>query len=296
MQLHFQERPWDLYLVASYTVAVASTLFVLRIGNLLAILLVLFLPGYALVATLFPGEDQIDWIERLILSSGLSIAVVPLLGLILNFTPFGLHSSAVITTVALFTVLLAGAAWWRRMQLPIKDRLSATLYIVIPVWKDYTRTDKILVVALAASISAAAGSVSYVVVVPRPMETFTEFYILGPGGNASGYPTALNVSQPGTVILGIANHEAVSVSYAVRIDLVGVQLVYNATSGFNETIEVNRTTWSILNVTLSDNANWTYAYGFDIQSPGLWKVQFLLFKSEDFSAPYRELHLFVRVV
>jgi len=42
---------------------------------------------------------------------------------------------------------------------------------------------------------------------PRLGETFTEFYILGPGGNASCYPTNLTVNETGGVILGLMNHE-----------------------------------------------------------------------------------------
>ena len=48
----------------------------------------LFLPGYALIATLFPRKDDLDGIERIALSFGLSIAITPLLGLALNYTPF----------------------------------------------------------------------------------------------------------------------------------------------------------------------------------------------------------------
>ncbi|WP_157533238.1 DUF1616 domain-containing protein, partial [Haloferax profundi] len=59
---------------------------------------VLFVPGYAFIAALFPeagtpteesdsSTDQagIDGIERVALSFGTSIAIVPLIGLVLNF-------------------------------------------------------------------------------------------------------------------------------------------------------------------------------------------------------------------
>ena len=57
----------------------------------LGLAFVLFFPGYTLIAALFPGKDALDSIERLALSFGLSIAVVPLIGLILNLYPLG-HS------------------------------------------------------------------------------------------------------------------------------------------------------------------------------------------------------------
>ena len=93
-----------------------------------------------------------------------------------------------------------------------------------------------MTIALVASIIIAASTLAYVVATLRPGERFTEFYILGPGGNASGYPTKLNVSEAGTVILGTVNHESATVNHTVRADLVGVELVVNETSRFNETV------------------------------------------------------------
>src|SRR5438445_7969896 len=295
MRLHFQEKPWDLYAAVSYTVVMAAVLLALNVGNLLAILLVLFVPGYVLVAVLFLKNTEIDWIERIALSFGLSIAIVPLLGLLLNFTPWGIRFAPIVVTITLFTVGVGYAAYWRRMRLPADQRLSLTVNLAIPDWKEYSLLDKGLSVALASSIVVAGGTLVYVVLTPRTGETFTEFYILGPGGNTSGYPSSLNISQPGSVIMGIANHESASVNYTVRIDLVGVVIVYNVTSRFNETVEVNRTLWSTFNVTLADGRNWTQPYTFQINYAGLWKVQFLLFKDGDFSSAYRELHLYVRV-
>ena len=117
---------------------------------------------------------------------------------------------------------------------------------------------------------------------------------------ARSWPSAvirrrLHVSQNGSVIIGIANHEAATANYTVRVDLVGVRIVYNATAGFNETIELNRTSWTWLNVTVADGANWTQPYTFSIPYVGLWKVQFLLFKDAAFSSAYLGLHLYVTV-
>ncbi|MDI9436340.1 MAG: DUF1616 domain-containing protein, partial [Euryarchaeota archaeon] len=56
------------------------------IRTILGILLVLFIPGYSLIAALFPRWGDLDGIERAALSFGLSIAVTPLIGLALNYT------------------------------------------------------------------------------------------------------------------------------------------------------------------------------------------------------------------
>jgi len=85
------------------------------------------------------------------------------------------------------------------------------------------------------------------------------------------------------------------VNYTVRIDLVGIRVFLNATTGANETAELNRTTWSWLNVTIGNGQNWTELYPFQINTGSLWKVQFLLFKDGDLLSVYRELYLFVQV-
>ena len=161
--------------------------------------------------------------------------------------------------------------------------------------KDQNIVDSALNLALAASITVAGGAFAYAVLTPHPGETFTEFYLLGSDGEASGYPMALNLSETAMVILGIVSHESTRVDFTLRIDLVGVRVIYNTTSASNETVEVNRTNWSVLNVSLLPGANWTYNYTFSISFGGIWKVQFLLFRSSDADSAYRELHLFIRV-
>ncbi len=301
MRLEFQEKPWDLYIAIGYSVASATILTVLNIGNLLAVVFVFFVPGYVLVAALFPGSSseektEVDWPERLALAVGLSVAIQPLLGYVLNFTPWGIRFQPVVATTTLFSLGVGYVAYRRRMQLPADRRLSLRLDISRSAWAGFNMLDKAFSVALVAAMVVAAGAFAYVASVPRPGERFTEFYILGPGGNASGYPTNLTVNETGNVIVGVGNHEGEAVSYSVRVDLIEVRVVYNATSGVNETMEVSRVTLSWGNASLPEGQVWTQPYSFRIGSVGLWKIQFLLFKSGDFSSLYRELHLFVRVM
>ena len=54
-----------------------------------------------------------------------------------------------------------------------------------------------------------------------PGDNFTEFYILGPNGTASGYPTNLTVGEDGKVIIGIVNHEYTNVTYQLEVWLSG---------------------------------------------------------------------------
>ena len=298
LRLYFQERPWDLVVAVGYGISVAAALLALRVGNLFGIILILFVPGYVVVAALFPGSKttgklEIDWIERLALSFVLSIAVVPLFSLLLNFTPFGIRQAPIVLTVTLFTAGLGYVAYWRRMRLPADRRLTLTVNLAVPDWKEYSALEKGLTIVLAASIMVAAGTFVYFVTTPRPGERFTEFYLLGPGGNLSSYPTRLNVSERGMLVLGVVNHESATINYSVRAELVGVNVVSNASCNCNQTQEMNRTTLAWLNQTLNDTGTWTERYTFWINSTGLWKLEFLLYKNAVLTN--QKPHIFIRV-
>lgn len=68
---------------------------------------VLFIPGYVTVKALFTEERQLDSIERFALSIGLSLALVPLVGLLLNYTPWGIRLNPIAISLTLLTVGIA---------------------------------------------------------------------------------------------------------------------------------------------------------------------------------------------
>ncbi len=75
------------------------------IRYLLGSLFVLLLPGYSLIKTLFPYRG-INNIERTALSIGMSLALVPLVGLMLNYTPWGIRIVPIMLSLLLLTILL----------------------------------------------------------------------------------------------------------------------------------------------------------------------------------------------
>jgi len=75
--------------------------------------LVLFLPGYALIEPLYP-KRELDELTRFALSIGLSLALVPLAGLFLNYTPFGIRLVPVAISLAGLTIILQLAALTRK--------------------------------------------------------------------------------------------------------------------------------------------------------------------------------------
>lgn len=68
--------------------------------------LILFLPGYSLTQFLFARRQEMeDSVTRVALSIGLSIALVPLLALVLNYTPYGIRLLPIAITLGAFTAL-----------------------------------------------------------------------------------------------------------------------------------------------------------------------------------------------
>lgn len=296
MRLCFQEKPWDLYAAFCYAASVSVALLILGQGNLLAVFSVIFLPGYVLVAAVFPGNTDIDWFERVLLAVGLGIAAVLLLGLSLALSPWGLRFSTLTITSGMFTIGVGFAAYLRRMDLPPQRRLAASVILAVPLAKDTGLPYKLLVSVLIGCVIISVSLFAIAALAPRPSERFTEFFLLGSSGNASRYPITLNVSEPGEVILDVRNRESATQTYEVQIYLIGVRRILNTSSGVNDTVDQNRSRLSSFDFTLANGDNWTIPYVFSIKYTGIWKVQFILFKSGDLPLPYREIHLYITVV
>jgi uncharacterized membrane protein len=156
-----------------------------------------FISGYFLlpndafhVATMkrygiFPRKGDLDGIERVALSFGLSIAIVPLLGLALNYTPFGIRLLPILIVLSVFTISLAISAYVRRSMIPEEDSFSVDFgefkdFLLAQVFfsKKKKCIDKILTVVLIISIIFAISMLIYVIVTPKEGEKFTEFYFI----------------------------------------------------------------------------------------------------------------------
>jgi len=89
---------------------------------------ILWLPGYTFIKALFPAKE-LDSIERVALSIGMSLALVPITGLLLNYTPWGIRITPVTLSLLALTVTFATAAIIREHQAKTKEVSSnATKY------------------------------------------------------------------------------------------------------------------------------------------------------------------------
>lgn len=137
--------------------------------------------------------------------------------------------------------------------------------------------NRLLSIVLAISIILAVSMTAYAIAVPKQGEKFTEFYILGPNGKASDYPTNLTAGKNGNVLIGVVNHEYAKTNYRMVVKLNG------------KTIKEE-------NIALSNNEKWENAFTFNSTQKGKnQKLEFLLYKLPDNSTVYRSLHLWINV-
>lgn len=328
----------------------------LRVG--FGLLLVLFLPGYAFIAALFPdaGEGSptdstdrdsidrgsenervpspapesdtaesrpphqpsgtgtpegvpddraaIDGVERVALSFGLSIAIVPLIGLLLNFTPWGIRLVPITVSLSGFTLLCTGIAANRRRDLPPERRFAVPYHEWIAaarreLLEPDERIDVAINVVLALSILLAIGSVGYAIAAPQQGEQFSELYLLTENDDgelvADGYPETLESGESAELIVGIGNNEHETTSYIVVVQLQAVEIEGN------ESTVTDRTEIDRFVATLEHGGTHHERHVLEPTMTGEnLHVQYLLYIDDVPSTPtsenaYRDVHLWIDV-
>jgi len=271
----------DLKLTVLFTLICIPFVFLTQLNEtpiriILGLPLLLFLPGYSFIAALFPTKYGLDESERVSLSFGMSIAVVSLIGLALNYTPFGIRLNSVFALISTFIISLSFIAWIRRMKLPAQERFSIPFNRLLKVNIGQSVLDKGLSIVLIASIIFSSATLVYVVVKPKTDERFTDFYILGPNGKASDYPINLAVGEEGKVIIGIINQEYENVTYLLEVN-------FNGSSIYKEY------------VFLIENEKLEIPFTFKAIEKGEYqKLKFIIYKNQQREA-YRTLHLWINI-
>ena len=111
----------DLGLVILYVLI--TTLFVLvspldetPVRAVLGFPLLFFVPGYVCVSALFPQKSELDMIERIALSIGLSISIVIFICFMLNYTTFGIRVPSILFSLSAFTLIMTAICALRRLS------------------------------------------------------------------------------------------------------------------------------------------------------------------------------------
>lgn len=216
---------------------------------LLAGPLLFFLPGYGVVAALFPAEPPdsdrngsvlsatvlrrpgVEWVERLALSVAVSVVVLVLLAVVLSLAGSSFASAPLVTVVVALTAVAALAAGARRARLAPADRAT----LPVDRWHDEARAatvdadsgvDAALNVALALAVVVAVAALAVGLAAPQSGEAYTEAALLTESDGelvAGDYPTDLTAGEPASFTLAVENHEGAAADYTTVVVLQRVQ-------------------------------------------------------------------------
>lgn len=81
---------------------------------LLGSIFVLYIPGSALIEILYHKKEELSQIERVALSTGTSLTIVPLIALVLSYTPFGVRLDSILLSLSFLSICLGLGAVKRK--------------------------------------------------------------------------------------------------------------------------------------------------------------------------------------
>lgn len=169
------------------------------VGMVVGLALVLVLPGYAMVAAIFPDRAP-EMPQRLLIIVGLSIAVTILGGYTLNLTPWGLRPES-------WAVLLGGVTLAALAVAALRRRGHPTA----GVWQPssmHLGTRQWLLLGLAALNVTGAVVVAQVGAEKAPHTQFTQLWI------SEGEQQGTRVAH-----IGVSNQEQTALEYRLTVDV-----------------------------------------------------------------------------
>lgn len=297
-----RDRPDDLLAAVIIAALLCALIFLapdFPLRAILGLVFLLFLPGYVATAALFPEKDRIDIIERIALSFGLSIAIVPLAGLGLNYT-FGIWLEPTLAVLTIFIIIVSIVAWRRRLYLPDDERFRIDISMNISL-KGMPLIDRLLTVGIAVTLVMTVTLLAYVIAVPRPGESFTQLALLGPNMKADDYPRNLTRNQNSMVFVSVKSLESKKTNYSLIISLQKQNSTaithwdqsdpFILSSSLDDGIALSS------NFTLDPNQYENGTFNFTVVEIGIFKLRFMLFLEgqELTEKPYREAYLWLFV-
>src|SRR6266581_4696112 len=210
-------------------------------------------------------------------------------------TPADLFFVAILAITDLFTVCACGIAYVRRRSLPARRRLRLSVEVRRPQWSGLSAIEKALVLGLVIAVAIAGASIAYSALNVRPPPGFSELYLLNESGMATGYPSQLVVGESATVLIVVANHESGVVNYTIDVVLSTLAVVFNATTGRNQTVEVASVMTFSTTSLLQDGGQERIPYTFHIDQPGDYVLKFLLYRGPAGPVPYLAVRLDIHV-
>lgn len=269
--------------VAICAFSIVSTLVLLALpGGIVAYIFgipfIFFIPGFAVVRLFFwKGTNQET---KFVLSIGISVVVVILLGLILVLTPIGLDSTTTRASLVIFTlVAVAIETYWLR-----SDRETAESQQPTQRTTKQPRADKVVVAMLATALVVSALSVSLIVTAKYPSRTY--FALTDEDGMIISRASWLEGTNL-TLLIHMKNGEDGTRNFtmlAYGINQGWVNTSYYATQTFGRVLQKGQV--------------WNQTVLFSLSQAGFSRLDFDLYiqKGEEPPYLYGNLHLWVRVL
>lgn len=314
-------------------VGLDSELVVIR--ALVGFPLLLFVPGYLLLAVLFPergpsrgvesrqeeglipamnlvtenptftvGSRALTWTERVALSFGMSLALVPLIGLGLSILVGSFSLASILSGLAVYSVVGIIAGIWRRNSLPEDERFR----VPFRSWATAVRyrfrhadgvLDRVVLLVLLVSVLAAVVTMSAVLLAPQDGETYSTVALVTEGDSgdlvASGYPTDFVQGEGRALTILVKNDEHVETTYTVVAEVQRVDTDGGAMTVLDEE-EVLR-----VRQTVAAGDRWTASHTITPTLVGEdLRLKYYLYRGQASQDPsgenaYRDLHLWITV-
>lgn len=316
--------PADLAAATGYALVSALTLWFVGMASplraVVAVPLILFVPGYVLVAALYPGDgsarrmdlrgsvgvlptdDGIYVAERILLSFGMSVALLPLIGGFVWATSGGFSLLDILFGYATFVIVTGGVAALRRTSLPADERFRVRLLQRLRRFRRWIvgrRTNETVVnLFLVGAVLVAAATFTYALAVPTSGESYTTAMLVTERNGeyvASGYPTTFEAGEPRSLTLQLTNHEGTETAYTV------VVVVEDVERGGNDVSVVRQSELERVGLTLQpgETVRHDHAVSPNIVGENL-RLSYYVYKGEAPETPrtstaYRNLRLWISV-
>lgn len=311
----------DLLLVLAYVVALDAVNMNGGLGGPVRVVvgfpLLFFVPGYAVLAALFPRYDNdpssrafagvsdgaLSTMERTLLSFGVSLALLPLVALALGALGAGFTETSIL--LGLNSVVLPGitvgavrriqgydSGEWMGSRLEWFSARAARLARRSPA-------DAAVAVALVLVALIATSALGFALVAPGDGESYTNVALLtaNEGGEltTSGYPTTLQAGTTVPLVVAVENREDRQVEYTLVGELQRVDRGAGSLSVV-ERSEVVRVSRSV-----PDRGTWRENVSVTPAMTGdELRLAFMVYRGDPPPEPrldnaYQHVHLWVRV-
>jgi uncharacterized membrane protein len=183
--------------------------------TVLGIAFVVFCPGYALQAALFPGQKEIGVAERIALSFALSVAVVPLLVLFLTYTPWSIKESSVLFILSSYVFSVSILGIYRRSLLP-EDECFKVLIPKLAALRERFKGDMVFS-TVVTGVFIFSLICFYLFAGTARSSGFSEFYLTTADNRVENFSQGLKRGSEVEFVVGLVNFELEDCDYRIKI-------------------------------------------------------------------------------